>query len=332
VLNVQYDNDEDFDDFSHISHPTKFYLIFNTTEPLNLNDSIDILNSYNKNINEDDGKTIGILCGNSPLFLKVIANSLDFYEGNVSQFIKGSEDYMEKLSQKNFKKFKMLVQTFMIEFGIKILPKNVQRDLLNMSVFTNTFDFISFCIITKVTSERLCNSLNTLLKMGIIEFSHLSMRYQLHDIARNEYCSYSQKIKDSVCPEVFDDSVKYYYSRLKNYNLENEFSGIKFIIGLSRYDLDYENMQMIKTQMSDSENKEEEIEFLNNSRYILRDLVYAEKRGILYHKLKSEVEKLENNLEKSYYYEGFGLVFLDLTVNKFDYNNRIIQQHMKIYH
>jgi hypothetical protein len=92
-------------------------------------------------------------------------------------------------------------------------------------------------------------------------------------------------------------------------------------------------MEVLLRKYKEDENKEEYLKLVNNSRYILRDLVYAEKRGVTYHKLKDIADKSEDNMEKSLFYEGFGLVFYDLTVIYFiNYFQRIILQHMKIYH
>jgi hypothetical protein len=59
------------------------------------------------------------------------------------------------------------------------------------------------------------------------------------------------------------------------------------------------------------------IEFYNSSRFLLQDRIHPEKRGMMYHRLKKYVEDLENPMEKAVYYEGFSLIYFQLT----DYNS-----------
>jgi tetratricopeptide (TPR) repeat protein len=117
-----------------------------------------------------------------------------------------------------------------------------------------------------------------------------------------------------------NDSLKekyyaYYFKKLKRLNMEHEFSGVKHMPLNEFYDMDIENIKCLLTYMEEDEMNN--IEFYNSSRFLLQDRIHPEQRGMMYHRLKKYVEDLENPMEKSLYYEGFSLIYFQLT----DYNS-----------
>jgi hypothetical protein len=117
ILNVEYNNDEDKDEFEEISHPTKFFIINNLIENLSLDDSNKLILSINSGLLEQV-KVLSVLTGNSPLFNKVLSSTIKLTKYDPKKYVKDAEEWIDKFTKKNLKKYKTLVQTFLIELGI----------------------------------------------------------------------------------------------------------------------------------------------------------------------------------------------------------------------
>jgi tetratricopeptide (TPR) repeat protein len=320
------DEEENLDEEAYIEQMANrmphFYALFVNLGKLTLEGSTELVVMGNKRTVAESVRTLGVLLDNVPIFLKIVGRTHFLYLSadhhteklSTSEMVRYISTQVDEVANRsNYTRIRQLCHGSFIGCFRK-WPEHIRKIVLMLTVFPNSFDVVSAALITKTPLSKMLIYLFELVQVGIL-YALEPMRYAYHDLARETYSAHLYEAENSDSIEEVDDCKKrylqHYYDLMKRVNMEHQFSGIEFMPGVERYDLELENMKSVMNFMQ--ENETDHIEAINRSRYILRHRVFAMQRGMLYQHLSKFFDDIQNPFTQSEFLEGFTYVYLDLT-------------------
>ncbi|KAF0972200.1 hypothetical protein FDP41_009508 [Naegleria fowleri] len=299
----------------------QFDVIYCNLEPLSYDCGAEMMQNLNPKLQNEQTRSISALAENLPIFMKVIIRSQMLYGGDLADYSIAVGTFMDRYARTNFPQLRKLCQGFFI--GIwKKWEKPLQDFAIKLSIFPFSFDAVSASLILEVPLHETLKYLQFLIFVGMV-CQNETGRFSMHDLVRDTFQIYKdEELKDSdevkvSMSEAEERYVQHYYNLLRLYNMQHEYSGIIYMPGPERYDMDIENMKYVVEFLKGLGNSDY-VDALNTGRYIFRNVIFAIDRGRLYTFLESNaaVDKLQDEFGKAYFYEGFALIYYDLMDHK----------------
>lgn len=326
VTLIEDKEDQEMDDdeairsmFDRMKH---FYVLFMNLGKLTLEGSTELVMMGNDRAKAESIRTLGVLLDNVPIFLKIVGRTHFLYcSGNTGSNNISTQDMVKYIStqvdevakKSNYSRIRQLCHGSFIGCFRK-WPEHIQQFVFMLTLWPNAFDPISCALVTEIPLSKVLVYLFELMQIGIL-YAVEPLRYALHDLARETYSAHLYEVESlSMAQSVEDGKSRYlqhYYNMMSRLNMEHQYSGIEFMPGTERYDIELENMKSVLNFMQAEET--DHIEAINKARYLLRHRVFALHRGMLYQHLSQYIDDCENPFVKAEFLEGFAYVYFDLT-------------------
>jgi len=299
----------------------QFDVLYCILEPMTLDGGAELIQTLNPMLEVEETRSVTALAENLPILIKVLIRSQMLYGGSLSDYSVSIISFMDKYSRSSIPQFRKLCQGFFIGIWEK-WEKGLRDFAMKLSIFPYSFDAISASLILEVPLKDTLRYLQCLIFLGLV-VANETARFSMHDLLRETYHIYrEEEMRDgdelkSSLEECEERYVQHYFNLLGLYNMQHEYSGIVYMPGAERYDMDIENMKYVVEFLKGISNTDY-VDALNRGRYIFRNVIYAMDRGRLYTYLENSaaVDKLENEFGKAEFFEGFALVYFDLMDHK----------------
>ncbi|KAL9654650.1 hypothetical protein ABK040_006712 [Willaertia magna] len=300
----------------------QFDVIYCQLETLTLDQGSEMILSLNPSVTMEEGRSLAALADNIPIFMKIATRCHMLYvsDHTLSDYSIHVSSYIDEHTKPNFPQLRKLCEGFIIG-AFQKWPKELQSFALKLSIFPFSFDVVSASLITETPLHETLQHIQLLVFMGLLIGCEPN-RFCYHDLVRDTLVYHCEEMPDDdpvkvAVQECDERYTQHYYNLLGLYNLQHEYSGIMFMPGVERYDMDIENMKQVIHFLRDLSD-EDYIDGLNNGRYIFRNVIYAIDRGRMYTYFENNaaIDKVKSEFGKAQFYEGFALVYFDLMDHK----------------
>jgi tetratricopeptide (TPR) repeat protein len=305
-----------------VNRMTYFYVLFVHLGKLSLDGSAELVTLGNSRAKAEAVKTLGVLLDNIPIFLKIVGRTHFLYcsddqhaeKLSTQEMVRYISTQVDSVAKKrNYTKIRQLCHGSFIGC-FKKWPDHIQRFVLLISLWPNCFDPVTCSLITQIPLSQVLLNLFDLVQIGVVYIAE-PFRYAFHDLARETYLAHLYEPENASMVPIMEEAkrryLQFYFNVMKRVNMEHQYSGIEFMPGLERYDLECENIKSVIQFMQEKET--DHIDAINSMRYILRHRILAVQRGLLYQHLSKHLNDCESTFAKGHFLEGFAYVYYDLT-------------------